>query len=277
MASTPRSQADEGWQLEGNAAEAYEKYLVPAMMAGWAEKLVAAATIAPGDRVLDVGCGTGIVARTAAARVGASGSVVAVDVNEQMLEVARAASGASHPPVEWRQSSATALPFTDGSFDAALSQQMIQFVSDPAAALREMRRVLRADGRVALSVCRAIAHSPAYVPLADALARHVGPPAGAGMRSPFSSWTTDELRALMSSAGFRDARVVIDVAAVRYPSPAEFLRREAACSPLAGPVGALPAAAREALVAELTETLRPHLDDEGVVTPIEIYVATGRN
>jgi ubiquinone/menaquinone biosynthesis C-methylase UbiE len=276
MAATRQTQPAEGWQLEGNAAEAYEKYLVPAMMGRWAEQLVARVEIAPGEHVLDVGCGTGIVARTAAPRVGAAGRVAGLDLNEQMLEVARTAGAGLRPAIEWRQGNATALPFADGSFDAVLSQQMIQFVSEPSAALREMRRVLRPRGRAGLNVCRPIVHSPAYVLLADALARHVGPQAGAGMRSPFSAWTTAELHGLVAGAGFRDVRVSIEVASVRYPSPSEFLRREAACSPLSGPVGALAPTARAALVRELEDTLRPHLDDQGLVSPLEIYVATGR-
>jgi ubiquinone/menaquinone biosynthesis C-methylase UbiE len=263
----------EGWQLEGSSAEAYEKYLVPALMRRWAEQLVDLAAIAPGERVLDVGCGTGIVARTAAARAGAGGRVAAVDVNEQMLEVARAAGGGR--TIEWREGNAGALPFPDGAFDAVLSQQMIQFVSQPTAVLGEMWRVLRPGGRLAVSACRAIAHSPAYVPLADALSRHVGPQAGAGMRSPFSSWSPGELRGLLEGAGFRDVKVRIDVGSVRYPSPREFLRREAASSPLAGPVAALIEAARAALVRDLEDALRPHVDDEGVVSPLETYVATG--
>lgn len=264
----------EGWQLEGNSAEAYEKYLVPALMERWAGQLVDAAGIGAGERVLDVGCGTGIVARTAAARVGPHGSVAALDLNEQMVDVARAAAGSS--PIEWRTGNACALDFPDGAFDAVLSQQMLQFVSEPLAALGEMRRVLAPGGRVAVNVCRAIEHSPAYIPLADALARHVGPPAGAGMRSPFSVWSADEFRGLLEGAGFRDVKVKIEVGSVRYPSAAEFLRREAASSPLAGPVGALSAAAREALVRDLEEGLRPHRDDDGVVSPLEIYVACGR-
>lgn len=264
----------EGWQLEGNSAEAYEKYLVPALMGRWAERLVDAAAIASGERVLDVGCGTGIVARTAARGVAPGGRVAALDVNEQMLEVARAAGGDA--PVEWRVGNASALPFPDGAFDAVLSQQMLQFVSAPRAVLEEMRRVLRPGGRVAVNVCRAIAHSPAYVPLADALERHVGPPAGAGMRSPFAAWSVDDLRALLEAAGLRDVKVTIEVGSVRYPSAREFLRREAASSPLAGLVAALSDTARDALVSDLEEALRPYCDDEGVVSPLQIYLATGR-
>jgi SAM-dependent methyltransferase len=268
--------ATEGWQLEANSAEAYERYLVPAMMAGWADRLLELAGVAPGMRVLDVGCGTGIVARRAAARVTPAGAVVGLDLNEGMLAVARAASATVHPPIEWRQGNAAALPFPEGSFDAALSQQMIQFTSDPSAVLREMRRVLAPEGRAAVLVCRPIAHSPDYVTLASLLGRHVGSEAEAGMRSPFPTWVVDDLRALVAGAGFREARVLIDAGSVRYPSAREFLRREAASSPLAGPIAALGPDKREALLQDLEAALRSRRDDDGIVLPLEAYVAVGR-
>lgn len=276
MSTTPRTNPTEGWQLEADSAEAYERYLVPAMMARWAGLLVEAAAPEAGARVLDVGCGTGIVARTAAARVGRSGRVTGIDLNDGMLAVARAASAAIRPPIEWRQGSASALPFPDQSFDAVLSQQMLQFASDPTAALREMHRVLAPGGRAAVFVCRPIAHSPGYVVMAEALGRHAGPQAEAIMRSPFPAWSTDDLRALVAGAGFGGVRVRIDAGSVRYPSAEEFLRREAASSPLAGPIGALSAGARRALIGELARALRDRFDDDGIVVPQEAYLVLAR-
>ncbi|HEX9818638.1 MAG TPA: methyltransferase domain-containing protein [Methylomirabilota bacterium] len=274
MTSAMHAQPAEGWQLEDNAAEAYERYLVPAIMTGWADQLLDLAALQPGERILDVGCGTGIVARRAAARAGAGGRVVGIDLNEGMLAVARRASS-SRPGVEWRQGNATALPLPDGAFDAVFCQQMLQFVSDPPAALREMRRVLAPGGRAIVGVCRPVEHAPAYVALADALKRHAGPEAEAMMRSPFPSWSVDDVRALLGAAGFARVRVRIEVGAVRYPSPLEFLRREAASSPLAGPIGALDAGARAALVQELGAALSHRADDDGLALHIETYAAIG--
>ena len=104
-----------GWQLTESGPEAYEQYLVPPLFAPWAERLIAHANLQKGDRVLDVGCGTGIVARHAAARVGEQGTVVGVDINEGMLEVARTAAADLTPTIEWRQEDAMALPFPDGA------------------------------------------------------------------------------------------------------------------------------------------------------------------
>jgi len=77
------------WQLSGNAAERYERVLVPAIFSPWAADLVALAKLRPGERVLDVACGTGVVGRLAAERVGPKGHVTGLDLNESMLEVAR--------------------------------------------------------------------------------------------------------------------------------------------------------------------------------------------
>jgi SAM-dependent methyltransferase len=266
-------QQSRGWQLEESSAEAYERYLVPLFFAPGAEHLVELATPGPGERVLDVACGTGIVARCAAPRVGADGTVVGLDLNEGMLKVARKISSEVRLPIEWRQGDAIEMPFPDAAFDIVYCQQGLQFFPDQPAALHEMYRVLVPNGRLALSVLRSIEHNPGYVALAEALERHVGVDAGAMMRSPFIPLSTDGLRDLVAGAGFRDVRILIGVGTVRYPSAEEFLRREGASSPLAGPVGALRDDVREALVRDLREALRTYVDDAGIVFPAETYLA----
>lgn len=262
----------EGWQLEGNSAEAYERYLAAAF-SPWADALTDAAALRPGERALDVACGTGIVARHAARKVGATGRVVGLDVNDAMLAVARTVSAGAQPSIEWRRGDAAQLPFPDRHFDAVFCEQALQFFSEPLQALREMRRVLTEGGRAALSVCRPIAFSPAYVTLAGALDRYAGPDAGAMMRSPFCRWSAGELKTMLGGAGFRHVHVRIEVASLRYPSPGEFLRREAASSPLAGLVGAVDVTRRAELIRELESALADHADDDGVVCGVESYVA----
>ena len=192
-AASPAAQG--GWQLAGTSAEAYERYLVSAIFASMAERVLDLAGVQPADRVLDVGCGTGIVARRAAPRVGPRGSVTGLDLNADMLKVARAVSDGSIPPIAWHPGDAARLPFEDGSFDAVTCQQALQFFPEPATALREVRRVLSDRGRTAIAVLRAIQHTPVYGPVAAALERHAGPQAGAMMRSPFPSWDREHLRA----------------------------------------------------------------------------------
>jgi len=265
---------EEGWQIEGDSAEAYETYLASAFRP-WADDLIARAAVREGERVLDVACGTGIVARQAAPKVGSAGSVTGLDVNAGMLSVARTRAAGLHPAIEWRQASALEMPFPGEAFDVAFCEQALQFFSDPLAALREMHRVLAPGGRVAVNVCRPIEYSPAYLALADALTRHVGAEAGAMMRSPFPRWTVDELRGLIANAGFGLVRVTIEPGMLRYPSTGEFLRREAVSSPLAAALSALDAQSRGALIRELQSALSNRVDDEGIACALELYVAVG--
>ena len=273
MTTTPQTA---GWQLEDSSAEAYERHLVPIMMRCWAEHLVALAAPRPGERVLDVACGTGIVARTASSAVGAHGRVVGLDLNEGMLAVARRVASALRPPIEWQQGDATALPFDDASFDMVFCQQGLQFVPDPSAAVREMRRMLAPGGRAAVLACRPIAHSPAYVTLSEVLERHLGPEAGAMMRSLFPSWTSGTLDALFAGAGFPNALVRIDVDPVRYASAEEFLRQETSSAPFPKPVQALILEQRQSLVRDLESGLEDRRDGQGLVLPIETYLVLGR-
>src|SRR5262249_34449334 len=135
-----------------NPAEGYESYMVPTLFGPCAKILLQAADPKPGERVLDVGCGTGIVAREIASRMGATASVTAIDVSANMLAVARAASSREGLTIEWSEGNAEQLPFHDDAFDLVLCQFALMFVADKAVALSEMRRVVTENGRVLISV-----------------------------------------------------------------------------------------------------------------------------
>ena len=261
-----------GWQLETDAAEAYETNFVPVIFEPWANRLIDRAGIRSGERVLDVACGTGIVARRAAPQVGADGSVVGLDVNEGMLSMATRTTDGSAHEIEWREGDATDLPFDDDAFDVVLCQQGLQFVDDPVTALDEMRRVLAPGGRTLVSVWRPITSNPAYVTLAEALERHVGEEAGEMMHSPFPDWELSDLRAFAEEAGFTAQTIVIDVAASRFPSIEEFVRIELAGSPLASEF--TDESSRAALVGDVADELDGYIDDEGLVSPMEAHVLT---
>ncbi len=252
-------------------ASAYEKYLVPAFFTGCAEQLLEMAEVKPGERVLDVATGTGIVARLAAARVGPEGTVTGTDVNEGMLAAA-AATGPGE--VEWRQADVASLPFADGSVDLVTCQQGLQFLTDRPAALQEMRRVLVApEGRVALAVWRGIEVNPAFVAVVDVLDRYVGTDAGMIVREPFAGPDRADLHRLLTAAGFRAVRVRIGIVNVRFPSAREFLRREVVSTPLAEPVSGLDEARHEEMALELERTLARYTDDDGIAFPIQTWLA----
>src|SRR5262245_55707462 len=262
------------WHFVGSVPENYERYLVPTLFGPWALDLVEAAGGPPRDHGLYVACGTCIVARTAARRVGSDGTVVGLDISAPMLDAARAAAAAEDLSIEWREGSAMKLPLPDTAFDLVLCQQGLQFFPDRAAALSEMHRVLRPGGCLALSVWRPIEGSPGFAVLAEALSHRISTEAGALLPSgPFGLGQAEEVRALVAGAGFRDITIRPAVKTLRYPSPDEFVRRYVAGSALAGPVAAAADDARAALLNEVNAALRRYVGDQGLAFPIESHVA----
>lgn len=267
----------ERWQLGGNAPEIYDRYLVPALFGPWAPILIEQAGLKSGERVLDVACGTGAVTRLAASHVGAAGHVTGVDINPGMLNVAR--STPTHgAPVEWKEANAMMLPFPDGRFGAVFCQLGLQYFPDRVQALREMRRVLMPGGRLVLLVWRGITHSPGYAALTEALERHVGPAAASVMQAPFVFGDTpEELRALMSEAGFETIKIRSDVRMVRFESPEAFVRYQAGGSPLASHVAGVDDSVREALVSHVNNAMQAYMNDEGIAFPIEGHIAAAQS
>ena len=206
--------ADEAAPADVAAAEAYEAGLVPALMQEWAPRLVAAAGIARGHHVLDVACGTGVLARTVSAVVAPTGSVTGLDLNPGMLAVARA----RRPDLAWRQGTAVDLPFPDASFDAVVSQFGLMFFPDQVRALREMWRVLKPGGRLAVAVWASLADTPAYEIETELIERHAGFVAGAGLRMPFSLGDRAAVQALFDKAGVPLASLATLPGTGRFPS-----------------------------------------------------------
>ncbi len=267
------------WQVAGSAPEVYERELVPAVFGMWAPILVELAQPRPSERVLDVACGTGVVARIAATRVGPSGTVVGVDLNPGMLSVARSVvspDSRSSGELQWQEASADKLPFPDGSFNVVYCQLGLQFFADRPAALREMRRVLGTEGRLALMVWRGIHESPGFAVLADALQRHVGQPAAAIMRAPFGLSNADELEALVRAAGFQNVAIQQRSGTVRFPSVERFVLSYVAGSPLAGPVSQADDAARAALITDVRNALGKFTSNDELAFPIAAHLLSAR-
>jgi ubiquinone/menaquinone biosynthesis C-methylase UbiE len=161
--------AHEHWQMDASAPELYERYLVPAITSVWATDLLDRVGPRRGESVLDIACGTGVVARLAEQR-GHDGRLVGIDLNTAMLAVARAKSAT----VDWVEGSALDLPFDANSFDVVLCQLGLQFFPDRPLALREMVRVLKSGGRAGLSVYSAIERMPAAHAFVQALDKYLG-------------------------------------------------------------------------------------------------------
>ena len=138
-----------GWDL---AAPVYDA-LWQASLAPAQDALLAAAALQVGERVLDVACGTGLVATRASAAVGATGSVVGTDLSARMVEAAaQRAAEANATSVRFARMDAEALELPDASVDVALCALGLMYVPEPERALAEMRRVLKPGGRLALAV-----------------------------------------------------------------------------------------------------------------------------
>ena len=183
-----------------NFAAIYERFLVAPLFQPWAAVMVARAAPASGERVLDVACGTGIVARTVRARLGSAVSIVGVDLSPAMLAAARQAA----PDIDWREGNATNLPLAPGEqFDVALCQQGLQFVSDKPAAAREFRRALADGGRLAVATWRPDEEIPMFRQLREVAEAHVG--AISDVRHSFAD--AEALASLFTEAGFNDVTV----------------------------------------------------------------------
>jgi ubiquinone/menaquinone biosynthesis C-methylase UbiE len=244
----------EQWQLEGTAAELYQRYLVPRITALWAADLVERSAPRPGERVLDVACGTGVVARLAAERMG-TGRVVGLDLNAGMLAVARTVAQNGGPKVEWHEASVLQMPYPDGTFDVVLCQLGLQFFPDRARALAEMFRVLTPGGRLALSVFTAIERTPMAHALAHALDRHLAPGASSIKRSEHALSDGRLLKTLVSAAGFSDVIVTSVTQMIRFSSPRDYVRLQLLATPQAGMVAGMDASRRDALIDEITGDL----------------------
>jgi SAM-dependent methyltransferase len=220
----------DAWQLAHDAAAAYEKDFVPAIFAQWPPVLAEIAGIKQGDRVLDVACGTGVLAREAASRAGSTGRVTGLDLNEGMLAVARRL----RPEIDWRQGDAAKLPFEDGAFDVVVSQFALMFFPDRVAALREMWRVLAPHGRLAVAVCAPIAHSKGYSVFAGIVRQEVGNDAAAMVEGYFAHGDEAGLQQLCRAAGITGASILSREGWARFASIDDLVRIEIKGSPLAG-------------------------------------------
>jgi SAM-dependent methyltransferase len=193
---------------------------VPAIFGPWATTLVEAAAPSESDRVLDLACGTAVVARRVAARVRSARALAGLDRSPAMLEVARQAADRESVALELYEGRMESLPFPHRHFDLVLCQQGLQFCEDRTAAVSEMRRVLDDGGRVGIAVWRGLDYHPFYDTFNSILNQHLGIPA---LAAPFSMGDPDELAALLSDAGFDDVAVEHRAMSLKEPGPDEFV------------------------------------------------------
>lgn len=207
-------------QVIASAAQVYDAFFVPALFGQWTGAVLDAAEVGEGHAVLDVGCGTGVLARDAARRVGPTGRVAGLDPNEGMLAVARAA-----PSIEWERGVAEDLPFPDHAFDRVVSQFALMFCTDAAAAFAEAARVTRPGGSVAFAVWDHLDGNVGYARLAALLGELFGADAADALRAPFRLGDPEALVEL-AAGSLSEPRVTSHRGTARFESLEAWLHTE---------------------------------------------------
>lgn len=218
--STNGTSAERG-QVVASAAEVYERFFVPALFGHFAPIAVHRSGVGAGDRLLDVACGTGVVARGGASVVGSEGTVVGVDVNPAMLNVARTLND----DIDWIEGPAESLPFESGFFDAAVCQFGLMFFTDTDAALCEMARVVRPGRPVVLATWADVSACRGYAAMIELLDDEIGSTAAEALRAPFNIGTESLLAAAIETA-FDDHEVWTEPGVARFPSLESWMRTE---------------------------------------------------
>ncbi len=266
--------ANTRFQLEGSGPELFERETVPLSARPMAERMFDHVSLHAGDRILDAACGTGIVTRVAVERFANLASIVGLDLNAGMLEVARKHAPTTGIPIEWRQGDMCALPFSDASFDVVVCSQGLQFVPDKLAALREVRRVLVSGGRLAFQVFREVL--PNLGAIAESLRRHVSKAAATSCLAPFVLRDAETIRTLMRDADFHDFDMKELEIIVRRPSSVASMVESMLRMPFARDVAAVSEETRLVMGQEVVDALQAYRDGNEFLIPFRFYLVQAR-
>lgn len=257
----------------GTGAENYQRYFVPAIATPVSVDLMRTAALQPGERVLDVACGTGLVARLAAEQVGPTGSVTAIDIAPDMIDVARALPSPS-APIDWHVGDATSLALPDDSYDVVLCQMGLMFMEDRAAAVAELRRVLVAGGRLVVSTPGTI--QPPFELMEQAIVDHISPELGGFVRAVFSMHDPGAVAALLRGAGLHDVDANVSITTLHLDAPAAFLWQYINLTPMGPFVAQAPTAAQTAMERQVVDSWAPFVVDGATLVDQPMVIATGR-
>ncbi len=242
-----------------SAAENYQRDFVPAIATPVSRDLLRAANLQRGERVLDVACGTGLISRLAAERVGPTGTVTGIDIASDMIGVAKAVAAPEGAKIDWQIADAASLPIADASVDVVLCQLGLMFMENRAAAIAEMRRVLVPSGRVVINTPGRI--QPVYELMEQALVEHISPDLGGFVSAVFSMHDPDAVATLLREAGLRDVSARESTCTFRLPAPAEFVWQYINLTPMAAFVEKAPADAKSAFERRFVDGVQAYVVD----------------
>lgn len=254
------------------AALAYERYLVPELMQPVARQGVDAVAPRPGESLLDVACGTGVVGRLAAPRLRPGGRMAGLDIDPAMIELARSLVQPDEDvSFDWHCASADSMPFASSTFDAVTCMQGLQYVPDCAAALSEICRALKSNGRFVAVVWTTLERCAGQHAIAGALERHNIDTAA--VRKAYSLGDPERLRKLACGSGFSTVETGISSSTARFPSARHFVEAFGAGSlSSSAAIGKVPAGKREEFIGEIGRSLRRYEDGAGITLPLEFLI-----
>jgi SAM-dependent methyltransferase len=258
----------------GTGAENYQRYFVPAIATPASVELLRIAALQPGERVLDVACGTGVITRLAAEQVGPAGSVTGIDVAPDMIDVASSTPASADSGIEWRVVDAASLTLPDHSYDVVLCQMGLMFMEDRLAAVGEMHRVLVPDGRVIVNTPGAIQRP--FELMEEAIVEHINRDLGGFVRAVFSMHDPAMLVDLLRGAGFHDVAADTSVTSLRLPAPADFLWQYINLTPMGPFVAEASESARSAMERQVVERWQPFVVEGATVVEQPMVIASGR-
>jgi enediyne biosynthesis protein CalE5 len=241
------------------------------------ERMLELAAPQPGERVLELACGPGGLGLAAAERVGPGGEVVLSDVVTEMTAIAAARAEAIRlDNVTTLELDLERIDQPDGSYDLVLCREGLMFAPDPARATREVARVLRPGGRVAIAVWGPRERNPWLGVVLDSVSAQLGKPVPPpGVPGPFSLEDADELAGLLDDAGLTDVAVEEVPVPMRVASFGEWWARTSALAgPLAAILSSLPEEAAQALRGRAHEAIRPYETAGGLELPGVTLLAT---
>jgi ubiquinone/menaquinone biosynthesis C-methylase UbiE len=255
----------ETYQLTNQAAQIYESQKVPAMFRPLAESTVNLIPVDATDHVLDVACGTGILARVVGGKIPNIQRLVGSDLNQGMLDVARTLTAAEPYKNEWYAADVGSLPFDNHTFAVCFCQQGLQFFPDKEKALSEIHRVIKPNGRLVLSVWSEI--SPLFAILAEALEQHIGAKIAERSLAPFAFRNQERIEYLLSDAGFTGHKIHTLTVERRIGPAQDAIPAEIAGNPVGVEVAAQGSNVLDLIVQRVIKNLSPYRVDGGFSIP----------